>query len=443
MEHTRNLTRGSIPRELTELMLPLLLGNILQQTYNAADAWIIGRWVGREAFAAIGVAGTVMNLLIFVLSGACTGVSVLFSQFYGAEDLPAFRREGHLALRWGTAASAALGLAVLPLLSPLLAAIRTPAEVAPYCRAYLVIVACGLPATYLYNLFAAMLRSVGNTAAALGSLLAAMAANVALDLLLTARLGWGVRGAAAATVLSQAMAAGLCWAYFRRALPELLPGREDRQADRDLVGRTVAYGLSAAFHQSSLYIGKLLVQGAVNGMGTELTAAYTAASRIEGFANSFGDSGAAAVSVFIGQNTGVGDGGRARRGLWTAFALMVPLSLALAAALYVPALPAVAWLSGEGGTVASEGAAYLRTIAAFYVLNYIGSVFVGWFRGRGQVNVPAAGTALHITLRVVLSYLLIRTMGLRAVALATGLGWALVVSFQIVVFRVTEKREGA
>ena len=100
MQHTRNLTQGSIPRELAELMLPLLLGNILQQTYNAADAWIIGRWVGREAFAAIGVAGTVMNLLIFVLSGACTGVSVLFSQFYGAEDLPAFRREGHLALRW-------------------------------------------------------------------------------------------------------------------------------------------------------------------------------------------------------------------------------------------------------------------------------------------------------------------------------------------------------
>ena len=145
--------------------------------------------------------------------------------------------------------------------------------------------------------------------------------------------------------------------------------------------------------------------------------------------------------MFIGQNTGVGDERRARRGLRTGFVLMVPLSLALSAALYVPALPAVVWLSGDSGAVAAEGAAYLQTVAVFYILNYIGSVFVGWFRGRGQVNVPTAGTALHITLRVVLSYLLIGTMGLRAVALATGLGWALVVSFQTVVFRVTQRRK--
>ena len=119
---------------------------------------------------------------------------------------------------------------------------------------------------------------------------------------------------------------------------------------------------------------------------------------------------------------------------------MVPLSLALSAALYIPALPAVAWLSGDSGAVAAEGAAYLRTIAVFYPLCYVGNVFVGWFRGRGQVNVPAAGTALHISLRVVLSYLLIGGMGLRAVAVATGLGWVLVVSFQIVVFVVTDRR---
>ena len=194
MRHTQDLTQGNIYRELWLLTLPLLLGNILQQFYNAADAWIVGRFVGQDAFAAVGVGGTVMNLFIFILSGCCAGFSVLFAQLYGAGDLAAFRKEGFLSVAYGGGAAAALSALALAFLSPLLRLIQTPPEVAEQCGAYLAIVCCGLIATYYYNLCAAILRAVGNTSAALAILFAAMALNIVLDLWFVAGMNWSRLG---------------------------------------------------------------------------------------------------------------------------------------------------------------------------------------------------------------------------------------------------------
>ena len=442
MRHTQDLTQGNIYRELWLLTLPLLLGNILQQFYNAADAWIVGRFVGQDAFAAVGVGGTVMNLFIFILSGCCAGFSVLFAQLYGAGDLAAFRKEGFLSVAYGGGAAAALSALALAFLSPLLRLIQTPPEVAEQCGAYLAIVCCGLIATYYYNLCAAILRAVGNTSAALAILFAAMALNIVLDLWFVAGMNWGIRGAAWATVISQALSAALCFLYLRKALPELLFRREDVGMDGELLKRSVSYGLLSALHQSSLYIGKLLVQGAVNSMGTEMIAAYTATTRIEGFANSIGDSGAAAASIFTAQNVGNRNGARTREGFRKSFVLLAAIGLALSVLLYVTARAGVVLMTGEtSGTVVDNGVAYMRLIAWFYVLCYAGNAFVGWFRGLGMVNIPVIGTCFHITVRVILSWLLIRRMGLSAVALATGIGWVGVVTFQTLMWKLSRRQK--
>ena len=442
LRHTLNLTRGNIYQELWLLTAPLLVGNILQQFYNAADAWIIGRFVGQAAFAAVGVGGTVMNLFIFILSGCCAGFSVLFAQFYGAEDLPSFRKESYLSIVYGGGATVGFSLLALAFLTPLLRLIQTPPEVEAECRIYLAIVCCGLIATYYYNLCASILRSVGNTAAALVILFIAMALNIVLDLWFVAGLGWGIRGAAAATVIAQGLSAVLCFRYLRRMLPELLFRREDARLDRAVLQTSLSFGLLSALHQSSLYIGKLLVQGAVNSMGTGMIAAYTATTRIEGFANSFGDSGAAAVSLFVAQNVGNRDGKRAREGFRKGFALLAVMGVALSVILYVTAYSGVVLMTGEtGGTVVENGAAYMRLIAWFYVLCFVGNAFVGWFRGLGMVNIPVIGTCLHISIRVVLSWLLIGRMGLAGVALATGVGWVCVVTFQILTWRFSRRQK--
>lgn len=437
MDRTVVLTQGSIPRQLIWLALPLICGNILQQLYNTVDAFIIGRFLGGAAFGAVGVAGTVMNLFIFILSGCCTGIAVLFAQFYGSRDLASFRREGFLSLVFGLLLTAVLGLGGLVLLGPLLGLIQTPGELRPLVTEYLNVIFLGLPVTFLYNLGSAALRAAGNTLAALFPLMAATALNVGLDILFVGGFSMGIAGAAVATVLAQGFAALLALGYLRWRMPQLLFGREDLHLDWDMLRRTASFGLVSALQQSAVYIGKLLVQGAVNSMGNEAINAYTAATRIEGFAISFGDSGAEAVSVFVAQNTGAGEKKRVKRGFFTGMALMIALGLTMSLIIFVGARASLTLMLGESGLDALEGGmAYLRLIALVYVMCFIGSAYVGLYRGIGWVSVPVIGSSLQITIRVILAYALADSWGVAGVALATGIGWSAIITYQTVLYRV-------
>ena len=401
------------------------------------DAFIIGRFLGSTAFGAVGVAGTVMNLFIFILSGCCTGIAVLFAQFYGSRDLASFRREGFLSLVFGLLLTAVLGLGGLVLLGPLLGLIQTPGELRPLVTEYLNVIFLGLPVTFLYNLGSAALRAAGNTLAALFPLMAATALNVGLDILFVGGFSMGIAGAAVATVLAQGFAALLALGYLRWRMPQLLFGREDLHLDWDMLRRTASFGLVSALQQSAVYIGKLLVQGAVNSMGNEAINAYTAATRIEGFASSFGDSGAEAVSVFVAQNTGAGEKKRVKRGFFTGMALMIALGLTMSLIMFVGARASLTLMLGESGLDALEGGmAYLRLIALVYVMCFIGSAYVGLYRGIGWVSVPVIGSSLQITIRVILAYALADSWGVAGVALATGIGWSAIITYQTVLYRV-------
>ena len=437
MTSTSDLTQGSIRAQFIALALPLLLGNILQQLYNTVDAMIIGRFVNQTAFAAIGVAGSVMNLFIFLLGGACNGISVIFAQLYGGRRWDELRRESFLSLTFGVVLAlvlSAVGAAVLPWLLPL---IQTPPEVASYVQTYLLIIFAGLPATFLYNWCSAVLRAAGNTATALWVLAVAIALNTTLDVALVAVCRWGIAGAAAATVAAQLFAALACLVYMRRKYPRLLFGRRDMVFDGALLARTANYGIVSALQQSSLYIGKLLVQGAVNSAGTDVIAAFTAATRVEGFANSFGDSGCTAMSVFIAQNRGAGENKRLKKGFFRGLGMMIALGLILSALMALGGGRAAALLAGDASAAVTESAAgYMRVIAIFYVLCFVGNSFVGLFRGLGMVYVTVMGTTLQISIRAALSYVLIGSLGLRAVAVATGVGWIAIILFQITVYRL-------
>lgn len=430
MTTAADLTHGPIRRQLIALALPLLAGNILQQLYNTIDAVIVGRFVGDGAFAAVGVAGSVMNLFLFLISGGCSGVGVLLSQLHGAGDGPAFRRDLFLSSLFGLLLTLALTGAALVLLSPLLVLLRTPEAIRGCARDYLRIIFLGFPAAFAFHQGSAVLRAVGSTGVALAFLMVSMGTNLALDLTFIPGLGLGVAGAAWATVLAQALAAGLCLVYLALAFPQLMFHREDMVYDGPLLRRTAHFSLVSALHMCNLYIGKLLVQGAVNSLGTEAISAYTAATRIEGFANSFGDSGHTAVSVFIGQNTGAGDQERVREGFFTGQRLLAVFGLFMSLLMLVGAVPTLKLVlpQNSGGSL-GPAVGYLRLVACFYLFNFLGSGLAGYFQGRGRVNVPVIGATGHITLRVILSWLLAPRLGLPAVALATGLGWVGVVTF--------------
>ena len=417
----KNLTSGNIQRQLVSLALPLIMGNILQQFYNTIDALVVGRYAGPAAFAAIGVSGTVMNLFVFVINGFCTGISIILAQFYGCGDQRSFRREYFTSLVSGAAFTAALSLSGILLLSPILRMIRTPGEVAVLARTYLMVIFGGLAATFLYNFCSAVLRAAGDTKAALLFLAIAVCSNLALDLLFVAVLGTGIPGAAWATILSQGISVVLCLLYIKCKAPGLMFCREDAAVDPSLLKRTWAYCSVTAIHQSSVYI-----------------AAYTAAGRIEGCANSFGDSGSASVSVFIAQNIGNRDKGRARKGFLTGVSMLSGMGVLCSLIMYLTASLAMSFMLGTGqGTAFSEGTGYLKVISCFYVLCFIGNGLVGYFEGNGRVTVPIIGATMHITLRVILSWLFVRSAGLNAVALATGIGWLLAVSLWWAVYLVS------
>lgn len=429
MERSGLLT-GSIYKHLTVLAFPLLLGNILQQLYNTVDSLIIGRILGTEAFAAVGVAGTIMNLLLFILSGFAIGVSVIFAHLYGAGDLEGFRKEVFTALIFGSILTLLISWGALFGTGPLLKLLRTPEELLSDADRYLEIVLSGLPLAYLYNLFSNILRSIGNTKAPLYFLLGSMALNIGLDCLLVIGFSWGISGAALATVLAQGAAAAGCFFYLKRQYRDLLCKKRDVGIHGSLVKKTLWFGMVSALQESSLYLGKLLVQGKVNTLGTAAIAAYTATIRVEGLANSFGDSGCQAEAIFVSQNFGAGKQKRVRGAFRKSLVLHVLLGLTISLVMFAAAGMAMKLFFDESGEQAfADGVSYLRIVSLVYVLNFIGSSLVGYLKGVGQMTVPFIGTTLNISIRVILSWLFLEQGGLTFLAWATGIGWGAIVAY--------------
>lgn len=426
------VTSGPIAKQLAKLAVPLLLGNLLQQLYNMIDALILGSFSGSAAFGAAGIGGTVMNLFLFVLTGACTGVCVILSHLYGRKDLKTFRREFFHAIFFGGLFASLIGAGFIFLSEPLLRLIRTPDFLIGLTKSYLRIILGGLLVCFAYNLLAAVLRAVGDTFAALVFLGISVFTNLALDLWFVAGLSRGIAGAAWATVFSQFIAAALSAIYLKAKYPQLIIHREDICIDLSLLLQTIRFASASALQQASIYIGKLLVQGVVNGLGSASINAYTAATRIEAFANSFGDSGSAAESIFIGQNIGAGNYARAKDGSRNSFRMMAALGAVMALLLFLSAIPLCGWvLPKDDAASLAPAVCYLRAVALFYPVCFVGCANVGYFQGAGYIHIPAICSALQLSLRVVLSWLLTGKMGLSGVAVATGAGWALAVSMHL------------
>ncbi len=438
-----DLTQGSTSKHLIRLTLPLIAGNILQQLYNTIDAFVVARYAGLREFAAIGVAGAVMNLFRFALAGACIGIAVLLAQTYGAKDMKAFRNEHFIALTLGTLLSSVAGCAGALTAGPLLSLLQTPADIFSFTQDYLHIVLLQTPAAFLYNFYCALFRATGSMNTALVILALAVCLNLALDIVFVAHLGWGVTGAAWATCIAQSVSALLCILYLRTALPELMFHRENWGLHLPLLRRTAHYSFVTGLQQCGLYLGKLAVQGAVNSMGTAAISAYIATTRIEAFINSFGDSGASSTSVIVAQNHGANDRERVALTFRNSLLLLGMLGFVSSAALWLSAEGASALLLGsDSGTAFDDAASYLKIIALFYLLNFTGNTFAGYFDGIGRVSVTLLGTCTHITLRAVLCWVFISSYGLNAVAVITGLGWMLVNAIWLFFYLRHSARQG-
>ncbi len=436
-----NYTEGSLTGHFIRLMIPLIIGNILQQLYNTIDTLILGRFAGTADFAAVGLSSSVMNLLLFAIIGFCTGISVLYAQAYGAGDMRTFRSYHFHAFILGLTLIGGISAVVYASLSGILRLLQTPDELFSLCLTYLQIIVLGLIVSYFYNMYAALLRSIGKASVALYALCIAVLLNTALDYLFVAVYGDGIRGAAVATVIAQCFSVGFCVLYLQiREKSVWFSLRTVKWSSTD-IRKMLRIGTVTSVHQMSLYLGKLFIQTTVNTAGTTMIAAYTATGRIEGFANSFGDSGYSATSILVAQNFGAGKRDRVESSFRISLVSLILLGIASSAVMYVLAPALSALLLGAESAALAQSVTYIRTISIFYIFCFTGNTFAGYFDGISLVRIPFIGALSHMTLRVILSAFWIPLMGLNGLAIATGIGWILVnIGWELVRLHMRRKK---
>ena len=370
-----DMTRGAVGRDMLLYAWPLILGNLFQLSYNLADSVIVGQFIGRDALAAAGTAGPIMNILILGISGLSVGAGVLMSEFFGAGEREKLKREMSTVLLFGLFFSlTAVALGIL-FTSPLLRAMEVPADILPMTGAYVRVIFLGVPFTYFYNTLAAALKAVGDPKTPLKFLVLSACLNVALDLILVGWLGLGMVSSAVATVVAEACSAALSALYIHRRVPDLALDRGTARLDRALLGLTLRYGSTAALQQSCQPIGKLLIQRCVNSLGVDAMAAFNAVTRIDDFAFTPQQSIAQAITTFVAQNRGRGvrtleDRQRVYRGFRVGLALELAYWLVIclvAETLNGPIMGLFA--DNETGAAAIEmGRDYLVLMGFFYIM---------------------------------------------------------------------------
>ena len=437
----RDLTQGSIPRGLLGFALPLILGNLLQQLYNLADTWVVGRFIGEGALAAVGSSYTLMTFLTSILLGLCMGSSVYFSIQYGRQDPDRLRNGIFQSFLLIGGLTLLLNLTVYLALDGILVLLQIPLDILGLTKEYLQWIFAGMAATFLYNFFANLLRSVGDSATPLVFLGISVVLNIGLDILCVVPLGMGVRGAAMATVIAQFVAGLGLFLYTWFAFPALRVQKRHRYWDRAALKNLLNLSLFTCLQQSVMNFGILMVQGLVNSFGTAVMAAFAVAVKIDTIAympvQDFGN----AFSTFVAQNYGAEKRDRIRTGThWAVFwVVLFCLVIGGLVCLLAPRLMA-AFVGGDAAEVIAIGTGYLRIEAAFYLGIGILFLLYGYFRAVNRPAVSVVLTICSLGTRVLLAYTLsaLPALGVNGIWIAIPIGWFLADATGILLWR----REG-
>ena len=423
-----DLTQGPVMKSMLRFAVPMILGNLLQQCYNVADTLIVGQFLGANALAAVGSAFTLMTFLTSILLGLCMGSGALFSIRFGQKDEQGLKEAICTSFLLIAVITLLLNLLAFACLDGIAVFLQVPSDVWPLMREYLAVIFCGIAATFLYNYFASLLRSVGNSVAPLLFLAVSAILNIGLDLWFVIGLKRGVAGAAEATVISQYISGiGLVLYYWVR-FPALRVERAHLKLRRSCIREIAGFSILTCIQQSVMNLGILMVQGLVNSFGASVMAAFAAAVKIDAFAympvQDFGN----AFSTFIAQNYGAKKKERIQAGLKGAVLTALIFCLIISAAVWIFARPLMLiFVSPSETEIIAEGIRYLHIEGAFYC--GIGCLFLlyGLYRALGKPGMSVVLTVVSLGTRVALAYLLsaIPAVGVVGIWWSVPIGWFL------------------
>ena len=437
----KDMTRGSLSRALISFSLPLILSGLLQQLYSWADAFIVGNAQGEAALAAIGATTSLFSLFTMLVTGFSSGVSILSAQLYGRGEHDAQRKIlFSFSLILG---GVSLGLTLVcgPAAHMLLSLLQTPADIIAQSAAYLGIVLTGLPFIAVYNVYSAVLRGMGDSKAPLLSVLVSSLLNIVLDILLVYGLHLGVRGAAIATVTSQALMSIFIVLYARR-YDALRMTPSLRLYDASLVYRGCRLALPITLQSGVNSIGHLALQNFMNGFGTQTVAAITSAYRIDCIILLPIINLGTAISTVVAQNTGANKHERARKGLAVGCVMMTAVSLVLTAVVVLFGGSLIA-MFGVTPEAAKIGADFFRYLGAFYVVFGLCTAMRGYLEGLGDVVFSGAIGIASLAVRIALSYALRGVYGNMVIAWAEAYSWCFMLVMYIIRVYLRSKKKGS
>ena len=421
---SKALTTGRPWRVILAFAVPLLLGNVVQQLYQVADAVVVGRVLGVTSLAAVGATGAFLFLLIGFAWGTTSGFAIPTAQAFGAGDARAVRRSVAAGTILTAGVTTLITLVAPFLAEPALRLLRTPAELLPEATTFAVVSFLGTAATMYFNYLSAVLRAIGDSRTPLLYLVAACALNIVLVLLAVPVLGLGVGGAALATVLAQGVSVALCLAHVRRRVPALQVGREDWRVTPAELREHLRLGLPMGFQASIIAIGIVAVQVRLNDLGPDAVAAYTTGARVDNAVMTLLASLGLAVSMFAAQNLGAGRPDRVRTGVLQGLWMTVAGAAVLGALMAVSGPVVVRLFVGPGEEHVVAMSAYLLGVnGSLYAV--LGALFVlrGALQGLGHTGVPTVTGALELVCRFGAAVVLGAAWGYEGVVWGSPLAW--------------------
>lgn len=421
----RNMTEGSPAGHIFYFALPLLLGSFLQQLYNMVDSFVVGRYVGDGALAAVGVGFPVIFMFTSLFMGLANGGTVVIAQFYGAGRMDRVRDAVDTVYTAFVVSALPITLLAVAAVRPLLRLLRVESGAYHEAWVYLLVVCAGLVGTIGYNLNAGILGGLGNSRTTLLFLAISAVMNIFLDLTLVLLCGLGVLGVALGTIVSQAFSWLFGLWYINRHYPDLAIRPFCFRFDRGLFRQILGIGLPAGIQMSLVAIGAMVVMSKINSYGKEFTAGYNVGYRLDQLAFLPVQSLSNAVTAFVGQNMGARRLDRARQGIRVTVTASVVWSLLMTAVL-IPLGPALVGVFSDTPAVIDAGAVYLKCIMPFYALFSAMFCLNNAMRGAGESVFPMVDVILSlILLRVPAVYYLANHFGPDYMYYGMGIGWIL------------------
>ncbi|MDE6844321.1 MAG: MATE family efflux transporter [Lachnospiraceae bacterium] len=436
----KDMTKGTPMRLILGFAVPLLFGLLFQQFYSMVDTIIVGHYLGVNALAAVGATGSVNFLIIGFCMGVCNGFAIPIAQEYGAKHEDNLRKYVANCVWLSLIFAVVMTIAVVALCRPILQVMRTPSNIIDGSYSYIVIIFLGIPVTYLYNMTAAILRSLGDSKTPVVFLVMAAVLNIFLDLLCIIAFRMGVAGAAVATVVSQALAGICCLVYMYKKFTILKLSREEWRWNRDCVGKLCNMGIPMGLQYSITAIGSVILQSAVNGIGSDAVAAVTAGSKLSMLMMCPFDAMGSTMATYGGQNVGAGDLDRVDKGLKSCTLLGLIYSVIAIGVVYLAGRNLLLlFLDAGESAILNNAFAFISTNVLFYFPLALVNIVRFLIQGMGFSKLAVFAGAFEMLARGLAGFVLVPIFGFRAVCFANPLAWIFADIFLIPAFFYVRK----